>query len=59
MRVEDIVREVNRLQDRTDRLINYEQLQRVALRTIREKERAAALLRQIDPEHRWTVSEVI
>lgn len=37
MRVEDIVREINRLPDRVDKCITLEQLQKVALRVIRDK----------------------
>lgn len=60
MRVEDIVREISRLPDRTDRLISFEQLQRVALRVIRDRERCEVMLmREEQYERKWTISEVI
>ena len=44
MRVEDIVREIDRLPERTP-FLTYEQLQRVTLKTVRDRERCENILR--------------
>lgn len=58
MRVEDIVREIGRLPDRVDTLTS-EDMQKVALRVIHDRERCELLLRELPEGRRWTVSEAI
>lgn len=54
MKIDDIVREINRIPDR-DRLLTLEQLQAVAIRVFRDSQRSNLLLRE-ENERLWTVS---
>ena len=46
MRVEDIVREINRLPDKFEHVVTLEQFQKIALRVITDRERCEWFLRQ-------------
>ena len=57
MRVEDIVREISRL-DRGE-LLTTEQVQRLAVRVVHDRERCEYFIQNLHEDRRWTVSEAI
>lgn len=59
MRIEDITREINRLIDRVDKMVTFQQLQKVLVKLVKDRKRCELLREDEWGGRKLTISEAI